>query len=95
MKYQAVKISDKNQADLALLKKSIFATLFRVYFNKIIHIFALSKHPYLQRQFRGCESKNTGSIHNLLKQKEKAVSWGLSALEFNKKNEHDGADRYI
>ena len=41
--YQRVKFSNKNSADLAILKKTNFATLFLDYFNKIIHIFALSK----------------------------------------------------
>ena len=43
--YQRVKICNKNSADLSISKKTNFATLFSVYFNKIIHIFAMSKRP--------------------------------------------------
>lgn len=43
--YQRVKFYSKNMAGLVILKKTNFATLFSVYFNKIIHIFAMSKRP--------------------------------------------------
>ena len=47
--YQRIKFLRKNCASKALLKKSNFATLFETYFNKIIHIFAMSKRPYYVR----------------------------------------------